>query len=114
MKVTNNTAGVICAGKFIMPGQSAVIDETWAKNPIIQAYIKKGVLTADVAVKVEASSENDVAAMVDEAAALSAESSKRTLNAFAKRYSINVEGAETAEDIYAVIYAYVQAAGKNA
>lgn len=64
--------------------------------------------------KEETSSVTNLETMIMEAAALSAESSKRTLNTFAKKYSINVEGAETAEDIYAVIYAYVQVAGKNA
>ena len=33
--------------------------------------------------------------------------------AFAKKYNINVEGAETAEDIYSVIFAFVNMAKKN-
>ena len=60
-----------------------------------------------------AAKEVSVDDMVVDIAKLSKEYSKSALNAFAKKYCINVEGAETAEDIYSVIFAFVNMAKKN-
>ncbi len=114
MKLVNNSVGVINVdGKFILPGQSVKVADSWASNAVVKGFLAKGLLKA---VKEAATFDEitDKAAVVEEAANLSAESSKRTLTMFAKKYGINVDGAETAADIYAVIHSVVETCKKNA
>lgn len=110
MKVKNISQAVInIDGKFILPNQCGIVGDEWGKNPVVKAYVKEKMITIEEGTAKEANIDD----MVADLAELSAESSKRALNAFAKKYGINVEGAETTEDIYSVIFAFVNMAKKD-
>lgn len=110
MKVKNISKAVInIDGKYIMPDQCGIVGDEWGENIIVKAYIKEQMITIEKGNAKEANVDD----MAADLAGLSAESSKRSLTAFAKKYNINVEGAETAEDIYSVIFAFVSMAKKN-
>lgn len=110
MKVKNISQAVInIDGKFILPNQCGIVGDEWGKNPVVKAYVKEKMIVIENGAAKEVSVDD----MVADLAELSAESSKRSLNAFAKKYGINVEGAETTEDIYSVIFAFVNMAKKD-
>lgn len=112
MKVKNISQAVInIDGKFILPNQCGIVGVEWGKNPVVKAYVKEKMIT----IEKEKGVAKDVSVddMVVDIAKLSKESSKSALTAFAKKYNVNVEGAETAEDIYSVIFAFVNMAKKN-
>lgn len=112
MKVKNISKAVInIDGKYIIPNQSAVVGDEWKKNPIVQDYIKAKMIEVEKPQGEE--KENNIDDMVADLAELSAESGKRALNAFAKKYGVNVEGAETTEDLYSLIFSFVELAKKN-
>lgn len=113
MKVENLTKAIInIDGKIILPSQHEVIGDEWADNPVVKAYeAEKMIKITKATAKVVNRSLDD---MVADLANLSAESTKTKLNAFAKKYDVNIDGAETPSDIYAVLFAFVDTAKKNA
>lgn len=112
MKVKNISKAVInIDGKYIIPNQSAVVGDEWKENPIVQDYIEAKMI--EIVKPTAKAKEYSVDDMIADMASLSAESNKNSLNAFARKYGINVEGAETKEDLYSVIFSFVELAKKN-
>lgn len=111
MRLKNMTVGVIIVdGKFILPAQAANVGDKCKENPVVAALIKNGKLVIEATSKGTA----DMSDMEIEATGLSAASSKRALTSFAKKYGIDISGAESAEDVYTIIQAQVALVSKNA
>ena len=112
MKVKNISKAVInIGGKYIIPNQTAIVGDEWGKNPVVKDYIKEKMIEVEKAQGDE--KVNSIDDMVADLAELSADSGKRALNAFAKKYGVNIEGAETTEDLYSLIFSFVELAKKH-
>lgn len=112
MKVENISRAIInIDGKIILPSQHEVVGDEWGENPVVKAYEAEKMIKITRTAKVVQRSLDD---MVADLASLSAESTKKSLTSFARKYDINIDGAETTSDMYAVLFAFVDTAKKNA
>ncbi len=113
MKVENISKAIITIdNKIILPAQSEIIADSWAENPIVKAYVAEKMIKISKAATAHV--ERSVDDMVADLANLTAKSTKKDLTAFAKKYAVSIDGAETAEDMYAILFAFVETAKKNA
>lgn len=96
MILTNNSKRVICIGKlFIAPGEAKQVEDSIADNQMISAYMQKGILVKGKVRKPVAKKAAVVPALE--------EASKEDLIALAEEKGIDLTGADTKEEILAII-----------